>query len=75
MWQLTLQQQLLQLNTDSDGSLRDQWALSSCSFIYSSNFGFMLECLPTTRMLAADRGALGTSPCLELIIFAEYRGT
>jgi hypothetical protein len=73
--QLTFQEQLLQLNVDSDGSPRDLWAVSGCSSINTRTFGFMLQCLPTARMLAADRGALGTSLCLEFIIFAEYRRT
>jgi hypothetical protein len=59
--QFSLQQQLQQLNTTSDGVARILWAMSSCSFIYSRNFGFMLQCLPTARMLAADKDALGTS--------------
>src|SRR5258708_2551335 len=61
--QFGLQQLLLQLNTASGGVVKDMWAMSSCwRIINHNNFAFMLQCLPTARLSAADKGAVGASP-------------
>ena len=77
--QLGLQQQLMQLNHALGGVARNLWALSSCwNTTNPKNFVFMLQCLPTARTLAADKGAFGASlthtPHIRSVFEGKNRG-
>ena len=72
--QFGLQQLLLQLNTSSGGVVKDIWAVSSCwNVVNHNNFAFMLQCLPTARLLSANKGAVGASLTYALHMCRELR--
>ena len=54
--------------------MKDMWAMSSCwNVVNDHNFAFMLQRLPTARLLAADKGAVGASPTYTLHICRVLR--